>query len=72
MSDLRIRPATAEDVPAIVALLADDVLGKTREDAADLAPYLAAFAVADADPHQHIVVAERGGRVVGTLQLTVI
>lgn len=72
MSDLQIRPATAEDVPAIVAMLADDVLGQTREDASDLAPYLAAFAVAEADPHQHIVVAEREGRVVGTLQLTII
>jgi len=72
MSDLQIRPATAEDVPAIVAMLADDVLGQTREDAGDLAPYLTAFAVADADPHQHIVVAERDGRVVGTLQLTII
>ncbi|GIG67429.1 GNAT family N-acetyltransferase [Phytomonospora endophytica] len=72
MSDLHIRPATVEDVPAIVAMLADDMLGKSREDAADLTPYLAAFAVADADPHQHIVVAERDGRVVGTLQLTVI
>ena len=72
MNDLIIRPATAEDVPAIVAMLADDVLGSTREDPNDMAPYLAAFAVADEDPFQHIVVAERGGRVVGTLQLTVI
>lgn len=70
--DVLVRPATAEDVPAIVAMLADDVLGATREDATDLAPYLAAFAVADADPHQHIVVAEKDGEVIGTLQLTVI
>ncbi|MFC9994852.1 GNAT family N-acetyltransferase [Nocardia sp. NPDC127526] len=72
MTDLEIRPATAADVPAIVALLADDFLGATRENPDDLAPYLDAFARADADPNQHIVVAERDGRVVGTLQLTVI
>jgi GNAT superfamily N-acetyltransferase len=72
MSDLTIRPATAGDVPAIVAMLADDVLGATRESPDDLAPYLAAFAVIDADPHQKLVVAERDGRVVGTLQLTIL
>ncbi|WP_369795997.1 GNAT family N-acetyltransferase [Actinoplanes sp. N902-109] len=53
-------------------MLADDVLGATRESPDDLTPYLAAFAVLDADPHQHLVVAERDGRAVGTLQLTII
>ena len=38
-----IERAAAADVPAIVALLADDVLGATREHA-DLAVYEAAFA----------------------------
>ena len=37
------RPARLEDVPAIVALLADDPLGAARESAT-LAPYEAAFA----------------------------
>ncbi|WP_067541851.1 GNAT family N-acetyltransferase [Nocardia crassostreae] len=72
MTDLEIRPATADDVPAIVALLADDFLGATREDRTDLTPYLEAFALADADPNQHIAVAERDGHIVGTLQLSVI
>jgi N-acetylglutamate synthase-like GNAT family acetyltransferase len=67
-----IRRARAEDVPAIVALLADDALGAQRESPDDLAPYQAAFAVLDADPNQHLVVAERDGAVVGCLQLTVI
>jgi hypothetical protein len=40
---LQIRPATIDDVPAIVGMLADDPLGATRESPADLAPYLAAF-----------------------------
>ncbi|MGG2461840.1 GNAT family N-acetyltransferase [Streptomyces sp. RGM 3693] len=72
MSDLEIRRATEADLPAIVAMLADDPLGATRESPDDLTPYRAAFAALDADPNQHLVVADRDGRVVGTLQLTVI
>ncbi|MEW2412288.1 GNAT family N-acetyltransferase [Streptomyces sp. NPDC046866] len=71
-AELSIRPATEEDLPAIVALLADDPLGATRESPDDLAPYRAAFERLAGDPHQHVVVAVREGRVVGTLQLTVI
>ncbi|AKH83431.1 GNAT family acetyltransferase [Streptomyces sp. CNQ-509] len=72
MTDLAIRRATAADVPAIVAMLADDPLGATRESPGDPAPYEDAFVRIDADPGQHLVVAERDGRVVGTVQLTVI
>ncbi|MBM7808156.1 GNAT superfamily N-acetyltransferase [Geodermatophilus bullaregiensis] len=64
-----LRRATAADLPTIVALLADDPLGATRE-AADLAPYEAAFAAVDADPAHVLVVADDGGTVVGTLQLS--
>ncbi|MFE3927916.1 GNAT family N-acetyltransferase [Streptomyces sp. YIM B13508] len=72
MGDLAIRPATVDDIPAIVALLADDPLGAQRESPDDLAPYLTAMERLRADPHQHLVVAVREGRVVGTLQLTII
>ncbi|WP_374986787.1 GNAT family N-acetyltransferase [Streptomyces fradiae] len=72
MSDLAIRRATISDVPAIVALLADDPLGAQRESPGDLAPYLSAFERVVADPHQHLVVAVRESKVVGTLHLTVI
>lgn len=67
-----IRRARAEDVPAIVALLADDELGARRESPDDLAPYRAAFEALDADPNQYLAVAEKDGAVVGCLQLTVI
>ena len=70
--DLEIRPAAAGDVPEIVAMLADDPLGATRESPDDLTPYLTALARLVDDPNQHVVVAVRGDRVVGTLQLTVI
>ncbi|MFC8713146.1 GNAT family N-acetyltransferase [Streptomyces sp. NPDC057197] len=72
MGDLEIRAAAAEDVPAIVALLADDPLGALRESPDDLAPYLAALERLRADPNQHLVVAVRQGRVIGTLQLTIV
>jgi hypothetical protein len=46
MNDLEIRPATADDLPAIVRLLADDALGSQRERVEDPLPacYTAAFA----------------------------
>lgn len=69
MGDLEIRPAAADDVPAIVAMLADDALGAQRESPDDLAPYLAALERLSGDPNQHLVVAVRAGQVVGTLQL---
>ncbi|MBB1244333.1 GNAT family N-acetyltransferase [Streptomyces durbertensis] len=72
MSDLVIRAATAGDVPAIVAMLADDPLGAQRESPSEPDVYQAAFARIAVDPNQHLVVAERAGAVVGTLQLTVI
>jgi GNAT superfamily N-acetyltransferase len=72
MSDLEIRPAAPTDIPAVVAMLADDPLGAQRESPDDLAPYHAAFQRLADDPNQHLVVAVREGGVVGTLQLTVV
>src|SRR3954452_11604695 len=66
-----LRRATAGDVEAIVALLAADQIGATR-DGGDLAPYERAFAAIDADPAQLLVVAADGDAVAGTLQLTFI
>jgi GNAT superfamily N-acetyltransferase len=71
MDDLVIRRATAADVGAVVAMLADDPLGARRESPGDPA-YAAAFAQIDADPRQYLAVAVSGGEVVGTLQLTFI
>jgi GNAT superfamily N-acetyltransferase len=68
-----LRTATDADVAAIVALIAADQLGATRDgvrDEADLAAYTAAFRSIDADPAHLLVVAERDGQIVGTLQLS--
>ncbi|MFH0517458.1 GNAT family N-acetyltransferase [Streptomyces sp. M41] len=72
MEDPEIRTAVAADVPAIVGMLADDPLGAQRESPDDLTPYLAALDRLTSDPNQYLVVAVREGRVVGTLQLTII
>lgn len=70
MSELIFRKASQDDIPAIVAMLADDPLGAIRETPEDLTPYLAAFAAIDMDPHQVLTVVEQQGRIVGTMQLT--
>ncbi|MGW7816682.1 GNAT family N-acetyltransferase [Streptomyces puniciscabiei] len=72
MGDLDIRRATAQDLPAIVAMLADDPLGARRESPDDMTPYRSALERLEADPNQHLVVAVREDRVIGTLQLTII
>jgi GNAT superfamily N-acetyltransferase len=73
-TDLTIRRATRADLPAIVRLLADDPLGKTRERDEEPLPqtYYTAFAAIDADPRNELVVVEATGEVVGTLQLTLL
>lgn len=67
-----IRRAWKDDLAAIVAMLADDPLGATRESPDDPAAYADAFARLDADPSEVLVVAEREGEVVGTLQLSLL
>lgn len=74
VTSVRFRRAQAEDVAAIVALLVDDPLGKSREElSGPLHPaYLAAFAAIDGDPNQLLAVADRDGEVIGCLQLSFI
>ena len=74
MPDLIFRRATEADVPAIIGLLADDILGSSREaTAAESYPqYLNAFRMIDADVNQFLLVVDDGTRIVGTLQLTFI
>jgi ribosomal protein S18 acetylase RimI-like enzyme len=77
----RLRHASPADLPAIVALLADDAIGTVREAGGDMAPYERAFAAIDADPSHLLVVGELvppgtagsgsgEGTVVATFQLS--
>ncbi|MCC0065105.1 MAG: GNAT family N-acetyltransferase [Defluviimonas sp.] len=68
---IRFREASRADVPAVVALLADDALGTTREGT-DLGAYLAAFDAMRAEGGNTLVVGADDGRIVATYQLTFI
>ncbi|HUP90078.1 MAG TPA: GNAT family N-acetyltransferase [Longimicrobiales bacterium] len=67
-----VRVAARSDVRAIVEMLADDHLGRTRESLTDPLPetYYTAFEAIDSDPNHELLVAELDGRVIGTLQIT--
>lgn len=69
-----IRPARRDDVAAIIAMLADDHLGRARERLEQPLPepYYDAFARLSGDPNIRLVVAEEGGRLVGCLQLCIL
>jgi GNAT superfamily N-acetyltransferase len=72
MTVLTMRDAREEDLRALVAMLADDELGSTREASGDtLDPaYNRALEAIAADANQRLVVAEAGGEIVGTFQLS--
>ena len=74
MEEIRFRQAVITDLPAIIGLLADDDLGRQREQ---IGPppspnYEMAFYAIEKDSNQMLAVAERNGEVVGCLQLTFI
>jgi ribosomal protein S18 acetylase RimI-like enzyme len=74
-SRVKIRPAQSDDVATIVAMLADDALGRGRERIEDPLPpcYLQAFEKVERDPNIQLVAAEgEGGEVIGCLQLSIL
>jgi GNAT superfamily N-acetyltransferase len=72
-TSVRLTRAEAADLPALVALLADDPVSAGRETAdGDLSPYRRAFEAIDANRDQLLVSALDGDRLVGTFQLTII
>lgn len=72
MREILFRPAVDTDLPEIVAMLADDELGREREDPSIPLDgrYVAAFTAIERDPNQVLIVAEHEGRLAGCLQLT--
>ena len=72
---MNFRKATKNDVPFIVKMIANDKLGKLRENYQDPLPdsYYNAFENIDADPNQELMVVENDtSEVIGTLQLSFI
>ena len=74
MTDVTFRTATRDDLPAIIAMIADDQIGQAREDASLPLDqrYLDAFAAIERDPNQIPVVVEQNGGIVGYMQVTFI
>ena len=68
---VKFREARRDDVPAVVALLQDDVLGAGREAEA-IEPYLMAFDDMTREGNNDLIVGEVDGQVVATYQLTLI
>lgn len=68
---LVFREARRGDVPAVVAMLADDMLGQGRERAA-LETYYTAFDAMAQEGGNLLVVGERHGEIVATYQITFI
>ena len=67
------RRAVQTDLATLIGLLAEDVLGASREASLDASDrYGAAFSEIEADPNQFSCVVENGSEVVGTFQLTFI
>jgi ribosomal protein S18 acetylase RimI-like enzyme len=68
------RTALLADVPAIVALLADDELGSQREIIGTPLDqrYVDAFQAIEADANQRLVVVADGNEIIGTLQISFI
>lgn len=73
-SDMTIRPATRDDVPAIVAMLADDHLGRRRERVENPLPesYFRAFDAVARSGNIQLMVAAADHHVVGCLQLCIL
>jgi ribosomal protein S18 acetylase RimI-like enzyme len=74
VSQVAIRPACRDDVADIIAMLADDHLGRARERLEHPLPqvYYDAYERLSRDPNIGLVIAEEGGEVVGCLQLCIL
>lgn len=72
---MKFRKATKQDVPHIIAMLANDKLGKLREDYQDPLPkkYYDAFDNINNDANQELTIVEdENAEIIATLQLSFI
>lgn len=70
LADTAIRNAKPADLPEIISLFTEDILGRKREDAYSLQGYKVAFSKIIMDPNQLLIVAEKAGNIVGVLQIS--
>lgn len=69
-SKLEIRDATEADLPEILAMLVDDMLGAARDSGTVDPAYAEALRAIQAEPNSRQLVAVEDGRVVGCFQLS--
>jgi GNAT superfamily N-acetyltransferase len=73
---MKFRKATKKDVPFIVKMMANDKLGKFRENYQEPLPetYYEAFEIINSDPNQELMVLENenNSEILGAFQLTFI
>lgn len=72
---MNFRKATKKDLTLIIEMIADDELGKTRENFQTPLPnnYIEAFVKIDSDKNQELIVVENENfEIIGTLQLSFI
>jgi GNAT superfamily N-acetyltransferase len=72
LARLKARRATRADLPAMLALIADDVLGKNRDADASDPVYKEAFEAINADENQFLLLGELDSEVIAMLQITFI
>lgn len=72
MTQLGFRDATATDIPTILQLSHAGAAKANRYPELDLSDpaYLQAFKDIDADPNHRLIVAERNGEIIGTMQIS--
>ncbi len=70
--ELIFRQATLKDLSEIVRMMSDDFWGATRECYENPLPesYLEAFRKIDEDKNNELIVVEKDGEIIGTLQIT--
>ena len=73
-NELTFRLAAKDDLPDIIAMLADDTLGVGREKAGGVISdgYIRAFERIQADPNQELTIVEMNGEKVATFQMSFI
>ncbi len=69
---LSLRKAQFNDLPLILELLRDDVLGENRENLEKMQGYKCAFEAIQSDPNHLLMVTEYAKNIIGTYQLTFI
>ena len=68
---LELKPAKEQDLPIIIELLNDDILGKTRENPDNLTSYKTAFEEIQKSTNDFLFVTKCDDKISGTIHLTI-